>query len=168
MIKKVFLGLAAVSLSIVGLSGCASNEPAADAPSSDTPQSPAETSDADLSVADSSLGDIVVDGDGMTVYIFDKDTADSGKSVCSGDCLAAWPPVVAMDESPAADGVTGDVATITRDDGSRQITVNGLPLYLYAPDEAPGDVTGQGVGGVWWVVGPDGAKIDTAADTSGY
>jgi predicted lipoprotein with Yx(FWY)xxD motif len=73
-----------------------------------------------------------------------------------------------MDESPAADGVTGDVATITRDDGSRQITVNGLPLYLYAPDEAPGDVTGQGVGGVWWVVGPDGAKIDTAADTSGY
>jgi predicted lipoprotein with Yx(FWY)xxD motif len=166
MNRKLILGLTAVSLSIVGLSGCASNAPAADSPA------PAESSesagDAELAVADTALGDIVVDGEGMTVYIFDKDTADSGKSVCSGDCLAAWPPVATTKESPAVDGVTGDVATITRDDGSLQITLNGLPLYLYAPDEAAGDVTGQSVGGVWWVVGPDGAKIDTAADSSGY
>lgn len=167
MNRKVILGLAALSLGIVGLTGCASNTPAADAPP-ETSESPAETSDAELAIADSSLGEIVVDGDGMTVYIFDKDTADSGKSACAGDCLAAWPPVATTNESPAVDGVTGEVATITRDDGSLQITLNGLPLYLYAADEAAGDVTGQGVGGVWWVVGPDGGKIDTVAESSGY
>jgi predicted lipoprotein with Yx(FWY)xxD motif len=169
MNKKLILGLAAVSLSIVGMSGCASNAPATDT-STESSESPGDSpaADAELTVADSSLGDIIVDGEGMTVYIFDKDTADSGKSVCSGDCLAAWPPVVTTSESPTVDGVTGEISTITRDDGSLQVAINGLPLYLYAPDEAAGDVTGQGVGGVWWVVGPDGKKIDKAADTSGY
>jgi predicted lipoprotein with Yx(FWY)xxD motif len=167
MNKKLILGLAAVSLNIIGLSGCASNTPASDTSSpSESSESPA--ADAELTVADSSLGDIVVDGEGMTVYIFDKDTADSGKSACSGQCLAAWPPVATTSESPTVDGVSGDISTIKRDDGSLQITLNGLPLYLYAPDEAAGDVTGQGVGGVWWVVGPDGKKIDATADTSGY
>ncbi|MET0844349.1 MAG: hypothetical protein ABWY23_10880 [Mycetocola sp.] len=164
MNKKLILGLAAVTLSIVGLSGCASNAPATDTPSSPESQ---EDPDAELAIAETSLGDIVVDGDGMTVYIFDKDTADSGKSACSGTCLAAWPAVATTSEDPTVEGVTGEVSTITRDDGSLQITLNGLPLYTYAPDEAAGDVTGQGVSGVWWVVGPDGAKID-AADTSGY
>lgn len=171
MNKRLILGLAAVTLGIVGLSGCASNAPATDTPSSpesSESESGSGAADAELSVAETSLGDIVVDSEGMTVYIFDKDTADSGKSSCSGECLAAWPPVEATGESPAVDGVTGEVSTITRDDGSLQITLNGLPLYTYAPDEAAGDVTGQGVNGVWWVVGPDGAKIDTAADTSGY
>lgn len=161
MNRKVILTLAAVSLSIVGLSGCASTPPAAESgPSS-------EGTGAELAVADSTLGEIVVDGEGMTVYVFDKDTADSGKSACSGECLAAWPPVETTNDSPTADGITGEVATITRDDGSLQITLNGLPLYLYSPDEAAGEVTGQGVSGVWWVVGPDGDKIDTVAD-SGY
>ncbi|MET0932833.1 MAG: hypothetical protein ABWX56_03910 [Mycetocola sp.] len=164
MNRKLILGLAAVSLSIVGLSGCASNTPAADT----SPETSTESSDAELAIADTSLGEIVVDGDGMTVYVFDKDTADSGKSACSGECLAAWPPVATTNESPTVDGVTGEVATITREDGSLQVTLNGLPLYLYTPDEAAGDVTGQGVSDVWWVVGPDGAKIDTAADSSGY
>ena len=168
MNKKLILGLAAVTLSIVGLSGCAANAPATDT-SSESSESPAEApaEDAELAVAESSLGDIVVDGEGMTVYYFDKDTKDSGKSVCSGDCLAAWPPVATTNESPTVDGVTGEVSTIKRDDGSLQITLDGLPLYTYSPDEAAGDVTGQGVGGVWWVVAPDGTKIDTAADTAG-
>ncbi|MET4640296.1 hypothetical protein [Mycetocola sp. 2940] len=167
MNRKVIFTLAALSLSLVGLTGCASNTPAADAPPAPS-ESPAETSEAELAIADTSLGEIVVDGDGMTVYIFDKDTADSGKSACSGECLAAWPPVATTKESPTVDGVTGEVSTITRDDGSLQVTLNGLPLYLYAPDEAPGDVTGQGVSDVWWVVGPDGNKIDAVADSSGH
>jgi predicted lipoprotein with Yx(FWY)xxD motif len=170
MNKKLVIGLAALTLGIAGFSGCASNQPAADTPSSpEISESPGDAAtDADLAVANTSLGDIVVDRDGMTVYIFDEDTADSGKSACSGDCLAAWPPVATTSESPTVDGVTGEVSTITRDDGSLQVALNGLPLYLYAPDEAAGDVTGQGVGGVWWVVGPDGTKIDTATGTSGY
>jgi predicted lipoprotein with Yx(FWY)xxD motif len=168
MNKKLVIGLAALTLGIVGFSGCAPNQPATDAPSPpETSESPS-ASDADLAVANTSLGDIVVDGTGMTVYIFDKDTANSGTSACSGDCLDAWPPVTPTSESPAVDGVTGEVSTITREDGTIQITLGGLPLYTYTPDEAAGDVTGQGVGGVWWVVSPDGAKVDTATGTSGY
>jgi hypothetical protein len=64
------------------------------------------------------------------------------------------------------DGVTGDVDTITRDDGTRQITLDGLPLYTYAADSHPGDVTGQGVGGIWWVVAADGAKVTGAPSPS--
>jgi len=102
----------------------------------------------------------------MTVYYFDKDTANSGTSTCSGECLAAWPAVVATSDSPKVDGVTGTVGTITRDDGTKQVTLNGLPLYLFVKDKAPGDVTGQAVQGVWWVVAPDGTKITAAGGGS--
>jgi predicted lipoprotein with Yx(FWY)xxD motif len=107
----------------------------------------------------------VVDGKGMTVYVSDKDTKGSGQSACSGDCLVKWPAVVAESDSPAVDGVTGEVGTITRDDGTKQVTLGGMPLYLSAGDAKAGDMTGQGVGGVWWVVSADGAKV-TAAPTS--
>jgi predicted lipoprotein with Yx(FWY)xxD motif len=127
--------------------------------------SSASAANAELATADSSLGEIVVDGKGMTVYVFDKDTKGSGQSACSGDCLVKWPAVVAESDSPAVDGVTGEVGTITRDDGTKQVTLGGMPLYLFAGDAKAGDVTGQGVGGVWWVVSADGAKV-TAAPAS--
>lgn len=126
--------------------------------------SSADTGDAALATADTDLGTVVVDGAGMTVYVFDRDTPGSGASSCSGDCLAAWPPVVAASETPQVDGVTGEVGTITRDDGTLQVTLEGRPLYLWQNDTAPGDTTGQGVQGVWWVVTPDGTKVtETAA-----
>jgi predicted lipoprotein with Yx(FWY)xxD motif len=121
------------------------------------------TANAVLKTADSDLGEIVVDADGRTVYVFDKDTAGSGKSACSGDCLAKWPAVTADSDEPAVDGVSGEIGTITRDDGSTQVTLEGMPLYLYAGDSQAGDVTGQAVGGIWWVVGADGKKITATA-----
>jgi predicted lipoprotein with Yx(FWY)xxD motif len=123
-------------------------------------------SSAVLSTTGSDLGKIVVNSDGRTVYVFDKDSPGSGKSACSGDCLATWPAVTATTDSPAVDGVTGKVGTITRDDGTKQVTLEGMPLYLYAGDSQAGDVTGQAVGGIWWVVGPDGAKITASAPSS--
>jgi predicted lipoprotein with Yx(FWY)xxD motif len=120
-----------------------------------------------LATADSDLGTIVVDASFRTVYYFDEDTAGSGTSACSGDCLEKWPPVTADAGSPEVDGVTGDVATITRDDGTTQLTLDGRPLYPSAGDGAPGDVNGQGVGGVWWVVSPDGAAIKAAPPAPG-
>jgi predicted lipoprotein with Yx(FWY)xxD motif len=133
-----------------------------------TSSSSAASADAVLKTADTDLGTVVVDSAGLTVYYFDKDTADSGASNCSGQCLENWPPVIAESDSPEVDGVTGTVGTITRDDGTTQVTLNGLPLYLYIGDKAPGDVTGQGVGGIWWVVAPDGSKIsgDGSASSS--
>lgn len=102
----------------------------------------------------------------MTVYYFDKDTANSGKSACTGGCAAMWPAVTAASSTPEVDGVTGKVGTITSSDGKMQVTVNGLPVYTYSNDMAPGDVKGQGVGGSWWAVAPDGDKVSGA--TSGY
>ena len=113
----------------------------------------------DLAVADSSLGKIIVDSKGMTAYYFTKDKANSGKSVCSGDCLVAWPSIEATTDPPTGAGITAKLGTITRDDGSKQVTVDGLPIYLFQKDKAPGDITGQGVGKVWYVVAPDGKMI---------
>ena len=73
-----------------------------------------------LATADSDLGTIVVDADGRTVYVFDKDTAGSGQSACAATAWTKWPPVTADSDEPAVDGVTGEVGTITRDDGTRR------------------------------------------------
>lgn len=61
------------------------------------------------------------------------------------------------------EGVTGKVGVITTDAGTRQVTLNGMPLYLYSKDTAPGDVKGQGFNKIWWVINPAGEKISTPA-----
>ncbi|WP_434620363.1 COG4315 family predicted lipoprotein [Arthrobacter sp. A5] len=123
----------------------------------------------DLKTASTSLGTVVVDGKGMTVYFFDKDTPNTGKSACSAGCLAAWPAVSAASAAPVVTGVQGKVGTITRSDGTLQVTINGLPVYTYAEDSAAGDVKGQGVGGIWWAVTPEGSKVAPAqTGSSGY
>lgn len=168
---------AAVAVGVLGLAGCgpdyegpdaAGSSPSSPAASSSAPSSAgqAASGDAVLATADSALGEIVVDGAGLTVYVFDKDTAGSGTSACTGGCLQAWPAVTTDSAEPAVDGVDGEVGTITRDDGTRQVTLDGRPLYSYAVDAQAGDVTGQGVQGVWWVVAPDGAKIGAGASSS--
>ncbi|TFV87200.1 hypothetical protein [Blastococcus sp. CT_GayMR16] len=154
---------AAAALGLLALAGCGSSSDGSGTASGEG--SGGEVANAVLATADSDLGEIVVDADGRTVYVFDKDTADSGQSACSGECLAKWPPVPAESDDPVVDGVTGEIGTITRDDGSRQVTLSGMPLYLYAGDSQAGDVTGQAVGGIWWVVAADGTKV-SAAPTS--
>jgi predicted lipoprotein with Yx(FWY)xxD motif len=101
---------------------------------------------------DAKLGDFLVDSKGMTLYIFTKDTA--GVSNCSGGCLKAWPPLVASGDLVAGAGVTGKLGVITRADGTKQVTYNDMPLYYWASDMKPGDMTGQGVGGVWYLMSP--------------
>lgn len=165
MQPRLSLGFAATALMVLVLAGCSAPAPApADSPSttaaSATPE-PTETPvTPDLTVADTSLGSIVVDSFGLTVYVFDRDTAGSGVSTCSGHCLEAWPAVHPLSTGdPVVDGVTGDVGVITGTDGKPQLTLNGLPLYYFVNDKAPGDVEGQAAASVWWVVGPDGNKI---------
>jgi predicted lipoprotein with Yx(FWY)xxD motif len=91
-------------------------------------------------------GTILVDSaSGMTVYNFTKDTKDSGTSACTGGCLDTWPAltVPAGGTPTGGSGVTGTLGTITRaDDGSLQVTYNGLPLYFFKNDKAPGDLNG--------------------------
>ncbi len=160
--------LAAAALALGGCAGSTTEgggtggEASEPVPAETTPEDEGGGSEggaADLMVADSSLGEIVVDSEGMTVYFFDNDTPDSGESSCSGQCLVNWPPVAPAGDEPMAEGVDGELGTITATDGSTQITLNGLPLYYFIGDEAPGDVNGQAVQEIWWVVSPTGEAI---------
>jgi predicted lipoprotein with Yx(FWY)xxD motif len=165
MLARITLVLAGATLAALALAGCSAPTVAeTPAPESteitETPSASATpTPDPDLIVGSTSLGDIVVDAAGRTVYYYDADTAGSGVSACSGECLGAWPPVHASSADPQVDGITGQVGVITGNDGLPQLTLNGMPLYYYVTDAAPGDVTGQGSHAVWWVVAPDGSKI---------
>ena len=109
------------------------------------------------------LGEILVGPDGLTLYMFDADEQDAGESACHDECLEAWPPLVA-DEPIAGDGVTAELTTFEREDGEMQVAADGWPLYWFADDGAPGDVTGQGVNDVWWVLDPDGTPIRDSPD----
>lgn len=118
----------------------------------------------ELKVGQSSLGSVVTTAQGRTVYMFDRDVKGSAGSAavsnCSGACLAAWPAVTTTSEQPRFEGVAaGAVGTIVRADGSRQVTLNGYPLYLWKDDVAAGDVKGQGLGNVWWALDPNGTPI---------
>jgi predicted lipoprotein with Yx(FWY)xxD motif len=112
-----------------------------------------------ISTADTGLGTILVDGDGFTLYVFTADT--EGESTCYDGCADKWPAVSAGVEigSGLDDSLFGSVA---RTDGGDQLTVNGQPLYRYAPDSNPGDTKGQGLGGVWFAVDANGAKVGAA------
>lgn len=164
MKTRIATGLAITALAIL-LSGCTGGDtaepPVDNGTTEETPDTTTpETGDAALMTADSSLGEIVVDADGMTVYMFDNDTQGSGMSTCEGDCATNWPVVTTDSEvAPAVEGVTGEVGTMTGVDGSTQVTLNGWPLYYFAGDSAAGDTNGQGMLGIWWVLGPDGEKI---------
>lgn len=104
-----------------------------------------------LKTADTTKGKTFVDTAGMTLYTFDKDAAGSGKSVCNGQCATIWPPFAAA--ATASPG--GDWTIVTRDDGSKQWAWLGQPLYYWAKDQKPGDVTGDGFNKVWHAVRPE-------------
>lgn len=100
------------------------------------------------------LGMILTDSEGMTLYLFEKDVPNSGKSVCNDTCAENWPAFTADDPLTLPEGVPGELTQITRDDGSMQVAYNGQPLYYFVGDEAAGDTNGQDVGEVWYVVNP--------------
>jgi predicted lipoprotein with Yx(FWY)xxD motif len=124
--KRIAFGFAAVLLSISAASA----------------MDPAKT-------MDTSAGKVWADDKGMTLYIFDKDAAN--KSNCYDQCAKNWPPLMA-----AADAMTsGDWTIVKRDDGMMMWAYDGHPLYTFIKDTKPGDVTGEGVGGVWHVAKAD-------------
>ncbi|MGW6732736.1 hypothetical protein [Streptomyces sp. NPDC055013] len=111
------------------------------------------------------LNPVVVNGAGFTLYRFDKDTANPSRSNCAGECATTWPPVlVAPGGKIFIDGVDkSDVGVVKRADGNLQVTVGGWPVYRFSKDLKPGDTNGQGVGGTWFGVTPDGKKAGAGA-----
>jgi predicted lipoprotein with Yx(FWY)xxD motif len=152
------LGLAAT------LAACSSSSPGGGS------SSPASAGSGATSVikttSNAKLGTILVDSSGDTVYRFDADSANPPTSNCEGSCAALWPPVLAGSGTVTAQGFPqSDLGTITRPDGTKQVTMNGWPLYTYAGDTAAGQTNGQGIngsGGLWWAVTGSGARASNS------
>lgn len=160
MKTKLILTLAGSALAVVALAGCSSTASTpATTPSASASKAPAANPDA--ATASTKLGQIIVDGKGMTAYVWDKDTANSGVSACTGPCAALWPAITTTSATPTVTGITGTVATITGVNGGKQISINGLPIYTFSKDAKPGDTNGQGVLNIWHVLSPAGEKIST-------
>jgi predicted lipoprotein with Yx(FWY)xxD motif len=106
--------------------------------------------------ANQALGTYLSAYNGMTLYSYAPDKKTPGASACTGGCAATWPPYTVKSASDihVSAATTGKVSTITRADGSLQVTYNGVPLYFYARDAGTSDTLGQGVGGVWFTVKP--------------
>ncbi|WP_329569018.1 COG4315 family predicted lipoprotein [Kitasatospora sp. NBC_01266] len=157
-------GAAALAALVAGCSSSSSSSSkstssSASAPSVSATAAPA-SGVATLKTANSPDGQILVDGSGRTLYLFESDTGST--STCNGSCAAAWPPLLTTG-APNSSGVTASlVGTSTRADHTTQVTYKGHPLYLFADDAKAGDVNGQGAtafGGKWYVVSPSGAAI---------
>jgi predicted lipoprotein with Yx(FWY)xxD motif len=163
-----FSGLVAIAVLAAACSSPAATAPPTTAPEASTPaaSTPAESAPASapassapsassssaaagvvVNMTTSSLGPVLTGPNGLTLYTRTGDTATT--SSCTGQCATAWPPltVAAGASATGGTGVTGTFATLTRADGTLQVTYKGLPLYGWQKDAKPGDVTGQGVGG---------------------
>jgi predicted lipoprotein with Yx(FWY)xxD motif len=99
-------------------------------------------------IGDSAKGKVLTSDSGMTLYVFDKDA--DGKSACNAACTGVWPPSAAAASATA----TGDYTIIARDDGSKQWAFKKRPLYTWKNDQKPGDIGGDGIGGVWHIAQP--------------
>ena len=107
-------------------------------------------------------GDYLTDARGQSLYMFMADS--KGQTTCFGACANAWPPLTTEAKPVAGEGAKEQMlGTIERKDGTMQVTYDGWPLYYYAPDQQPGDTKGQdveGFGAEWYLIGPDGQKIE--------
>lgn len=119
---------------------------------SGSPTAPGAPAKAALTVEKTKIGYVLANATGRTVYWYGRDVRGSGKSSCNDVCLNAWPAVTGMPAAAPGVKLKGKLGSITRPGGTVQATYNGYPLYTYASDMAPGDTTGNGVGGQWHVI----------------
>jgi predicted lipoprotein with Yx(FWY)xxD motif len=167
---KVGVPLAAATLLAAACSSGGSSSaatPASSSPAAANSGNAAASSSLVISTATSSAGPVLINGSGRAVYVWAKDTKDT--SACTGACASAWPPVQPSGTVTAAlSAVSSDLGTITRSDGTKQVTYEGHPLYYFSGDSGSGQANGQGsdsFGAKWWLVTPSGADV-TASVTS--
>jgi predicted lipoprotein with Yx(FWY)xxD motif len=150
---------------VFAVAGCGGGSSGTKASSTATPASTpaAKTAPANtVAVSKTDLGRILVDAQGRTLYLFEKDK--HGKSACSGECANDWPPLITKGAATAGTGaVAKSLGTTTRSDGAMQATYGGHPLYLYEGDSAPKQTNGEGLkafGAEWYVLAPSGKKVE--------
>lgn len=112
------------------------------------------------------LGTVLAEQDGHTLYMFMNDTGT--KPTCTGPCASTWPGLITTGQ-PKVEGGADDskIGTTTSPEGGQQVTYAGHPLYLYTGDKAEGEANGQGIGGVWFAVTPDGNPAGEGDDNGG-
>jgi predicted lipoprotein with Yx(FWY)xxD motif len=174
--KPIGFLAAGASISLIALvaAGCGGDDngdgTTAASESPNTASGQAATIDAH---SEGNLGTILVDSQGLTIYLFEKDSGT--KSSCFGGCASAWPPVRASGKPTVGDGLNASlVDTTPRSDGQAQVTYNGHPLYLFAGDQSAGETNGQGLtefGGNWFALSsagePDTTKPSTPSSSGG-
>jgi predicted lipoprotein with Yx(FWY)xxD motif len=156
--------LIAAVAAVLALGACSAGvQPTVNAPGAglEAPPAPAGTAQPALTAKDvGDLGTVVVDAEGYTLYRFDDDKAKPPTTTCVDACAKKWPPVV-VDRTAKlrVDGVAdADIGLLQRPDGKTQLTIKGWAVYRYSGDKAPGATDGQGVGGTWYAITPDGKK----------
>ncbi|MDA4118205.1 MAG: hypothetical protein OK455_07665 [Thaumarchaeota archaeon] len=109
------------------------------------------------------IGAYLTNASGWTLYLYSRDVPNNGTSACNGGCAKAWPPFYTVNLKVPPGLNSSSFNTITRTDGSKQLTYNGWPLYYYSPDKQAGQTNGQGVGGVWYAVSPAAQPVTQLA-----
>jgi predicted lipoprotein with Yx(FWY)xxD motif len=165
MTRNTLIFLVAAAMAALVVAGCGGGENQATAASTQSGGGSKTINVTD----DGDLGKILTDSKGRTIYLFEKDMGS--KSPCSGACAFDWPPVTTTGKPTAGDGLTASmVGTTTRSDGTRQVTYNGHPLYLYVGDQKAGDTNGQAVdafGARWYALSPAGDRLTATGSGSG-
>jgi predicted lipoprotein with Yx(FWY)xxD motif len=164
--RKTFVIVSIVALALAGCGNKSSNNAASPSPKA---SKPGVGGVAVLTVNTgqaSGIGTVLVDARGLTLYHLTGETTSNFK--CTSSCTSTWPPLLLTTPGGPTGGtqVTGTLDTVTRPDGGEQVTYNGLTLYTYAGDSNPGDANGQGIGGVWYAVGPSGSTGGAGASPS--
>jgi predicted lipoprotein with Yx(FWY)xxD motif len=161
------LGVAALVL----LAGCGGDDSSPSYGDSESSGSTSASSGAaTVAVADNpQLGEILVDGEGRTLYLFEKD--ESNESYCNGECATVWPPYTTKSSPKASEGAeAAKLGTLKRDDGSTQVTYNGSPLYRYASDTQASEANGNELdqfGAEWYALHPSGEKAEGSQGDGG-
>jgi predicted lipoprotein with Yx(FWY)xxD motif len=155
------VGTLCAALLAATVAACGADDEADDVAAEDAQPDTENGTEPTVEAADTDLGTILVDGEGATLYLFTQDSP--GTSACEDECLQAWP--ILAGEAAAGEGVDADLlGAIERPDGDTQATYNDWPLYYFAEDARPGDLKGQGVNDVWWVVDPEGNAVEAEAE----
>lgn len=160
LIRRLAVPAVLAALALPALAACDATGETQNASNSESAKPVTE-----VKVAETGLGEVLVGAEGKTLYMFDNDK--DGESACYAECEKAWPPLLAEEGEPkAVDGAKQDLlGTVERTDGGEQVTYKDMPLYYFAKDAAEGDVKGQGVKGVWYVVDADGEVIREKPDS---
>jgi predicted lipoprotein with Yx(FWY)xxD motif len=159
-------GAAVLGLTALSVAACGGGSSGASA--STAPPKTASGRPATVGVANTSLGNVLVDSQGRTLYLFQKDSGT--KSACFGACASAWPPLRASGKPTVGSGANASlVGTTKRSDGKPQVTYNGHPVYLYTGDQKAGDTNGQGLtafGGSWFSLSSAGNQVSGQPSSS--